>query len=202
MRPAERRRLLRDRRGLAAMEFAAVAPFFILLVVGTYDLVQFLRLQLRLETVAVQIGQIVSQCTSVTTPGDTDQFWAHGQEIAGDMADLRGSQGAIILSAVFNDNGANKVAWQVRTGGAGFRSAIGNRGGPATFPDGLLVPAGQTMIATEVFASARPWVLSANLLGALVPARLHGSSMLLSRAPNAARLQQAPANSNAMACAA
>jgi hypothetical protein len=184
------------------MEFAAVAPFFILLVVGTYDIVQFLRLQLRLETVAVQIGQIVSQCTSVTDPGDTAQFWAHGQEIAGDMADLRGSRGAIILSAVFNDNGANRVAWQVRTGGAGFRSAIGNRGGPATFPDDLLVPAGQTMIATEVFATAQPWVLSANLLGALVPTTLHGSSMLLSRAPNAARVQQSPTTSNAMACTA
>jgi Flp pilus assembly protein TadG len=200
-RSAEPRRL--GRRGAAGLEFAAVAPFLVLLVLGTFDLVQMLRAQLRLETVAVQVGQIVSQCTQITKPGDTSQFWGHAQQIAGQVADLNHpGGGSVIVSAVVNENGANRVAWQEQTGNLSFASAIGVEGGPATLPGGFRVPVGQTLIATEVFATIRPWVLSANLLDGDMRQNVHGTTLYLSRAPDPAQLRQRPTDSSTKVCTA
>jgi Flp pilus assembly protein TadG len=56
------RRVSGDRRGIAAIEFAIVAPLLIILALATVDLVQFIRSQLRLDETAAQLGQLVSQC--------------------------------------------------------------------------------------------------------------------------------------------
>ena len=98
----------RDRRGVAASEFALVVPIFVLVLFATADLIRVFRAQLRAETVAVQVGQIVSQCRAITdgasvaTPGNPDnsdiaQLFAHGARIAGNIINVNGATGGAAI---------------------------------------------------------------------------------------------------------
>jgi Flp pilus assembly protein TadG len=138
------RRVNRDRRGVAAVEFAIIAPVLILLALATSDLVQFIRSQLRLDETAVQLGQLVSQCDSIST-GDTQQFWNYAQQIIGSLGQVTGdpkkTPGAVIISAVYSQNGANKLAWQVQTGNPNQSSSVGGVvGGRQTSPKASRCP--------------------------------------------------------------
>jgi Flp pilus assembly protein TadG len=191
-------RVSTDRRGVAALEFAVVVPVLLLLSLATADLVRFIRSQLRLDSTAVQLGQLVSQCNRITTPGDTDQFWAYAQRIIGSLGTVTGTspQGSVIISAVYSQSGANKLAWQKRTGNTAQASSVGSTaGGAATIKEGFVVPTGQTLLVTEVSLPQQPWVFSANLMGNVLPKVLNGTTLFLTRAPDAPSLQQQPAAS-------
>jgi Flp pilus assembly protein TadG len=122
------------RRGWVAAEFALIAPAFFLIALGTADLIRLFRAQLRTETIAVQIGQIVSQCTRITTPGDVNQFWAHANRIAGGIVDISSpTGGAVVISAVGRNTAtnpaSNRLAWQIRTGNTSFVPSVGTTQG-------------------------------------------------------------------------
>jgi len=200
---------------VAAAELAVVAPVLVLIsfgitdlyrIIGITDLYRIMSAQGRVEATAVQVGQTVSQCDAITSPGDTGQFWALAQGTLGGVANVRGGQGAsadgaVIVTGVRNVGGANRVAWQVRTGATGHASAIGSSGGGATIPGTYVVPAGQLLIVTKVFAPAQPWVVSRTLMAMdALPAVLRASSMYLSRLPDAAAVTQGPSNNNATVC--
>ena len=204
MRPASPRKL--GRRGLVASEMALVAPLFFLVALATADLIRLFRAQLRAETIAVQIGQIVSQCRTITNPGDVNNFWAHAQRIAGTVIDVNSRDGGrMIISAVSRNGNANRLSWQLRTGNnaAKFNSRLGSSiGGTATISDGFVVPASQTLMVTEVFAVVQPFVLSAGLIGTVLPRDIYGTTLFLSRAPDPTTLQTAPATSATANCTA
>jgi Flp pilus assembly protein TadG len=203
--PTRRRAAARgDRRGSVAVEFAAVLPVLALLVTGAYDIVTLARAQLRLEAAAVQLGQIVSQCTAITSTGDTDRFWSYAQSILGRTGTVTGSgaTGAVIVSAVFQSGGVNRVAWQRRTGVTSFTSSVGTAGGTATIAAGFVVPLGQTLLVTEIFVPRQAYVLSERLMGGTMPRTLRGITLFLSRAPDPVTLQAAPTTSTATSCTA
>lgn len=201
MRPAE---AASDRRGLVASEFALMAPLFFLVALAGADLIRLFRAQLRTETIAVQIGQIVSQCRAITNPGDRDNLWAHAQRIAGTVINVNNpTGGALVVSAVGRNGNANRLSWQMRTGNVTHRSRLGTTvGGAATISDGFVVPTGQTLLVTEVFAIVRPFTLSAGLIGTVLPSVIYGTTLFLSRAPDPATLQTAPTNSVTPNCTA
>ncbi|MBW6401019.1 pilus assembly protein [Roseomonas sp. HJA6] len=200
MRPAEARCPAVGRRGVAAVEFVLIAPVFFVIALACADLIQLFRAQLRVETIAVQIGQIVSQCRTITTPGDRDNFWAHGRRIAGTIINVDGT-GAMVISAVGRNNNANRLAWQMRTGNTQRVSRLGaNVGGSATISDNFVVPASQTLLVTEVFATVQPFALSAGLIGTVLPANIYGTTLFLSRAPDPTTLLTAPTNSQTPDC--
>lgn len=189
------------RRGALAAEFALVVPVVALVLFATVDLVLFLRAQVKVESTAVQIGQAVSQCDRITTPGDVNAFWQAAQALIGGVADVSANgAGTVIITAVNSVAGANRVAWQVRSN-ARATSAIGSPGGAASIPAGYLVPSGQLLIATEVLAPVRPWILSGALMNAgVVPATLRGVSFYLSRSPDPSTVASAPVNNDARVC--
>lgn len=202
------------RRGWVAAEFALIAPVFFLIALGTADLIRLFRAQLRTETIAVQVGQIVSQCTRINTPGDVNQFWAHANRIAGGIVDINSATGgAVVISAVgrnaATNPASNRLAWQIRTGNVSFTASVGtNAGGPATIVHNVggipafVVPANQTLFVTEVFAIVQPWPLSAGLIGTALPSVIGAKTMFLSRARDAQTLQTAPATSATAECTA
>lgn len=49
------------RRGVAAVEFALVAPFIILLMLGGADLTIFMRTKMRVDETATEMAQVVTQ---------------------------------------------------------------------------------------------------------------------------------------------
>ncbi len=197
------------RRGVAASEFALVAPLFALILLATADVIRVFRAQLRMEMIAVQIGQVVSQCNRITTPGDTDQFWTHATRIGGGLVDVT-AQGSMILSAVSLNTvtNRNRLDWQVRTGNFAARSILGTiqPGGEPVLRGRnaapFNMPAGQTLMVFEANAVVIPWRLSVGLIGTALPREINGMTMFLSRASDPARLQVPPVNSAARDCTA
>ena len=77
--------------------------------------------------------------------------------------------------------------------------------GTATIAEGFVVPSGQTLFVTEVYAIVQPWILSAGLIGTVLPNVLNGTTLFLSRAPDPTVLQTDPAtvtNPNTADCTA
>jgi hypothetical protein len=176
-----------------------VAPLFLLIVLATADIVRVFRAQIRMEMIAVQIGQIVSQCARITTPGDVDEFWGHAARIAGGLVDVNSATGgAMIISAVSRNGNANRLDWQIRTGNVSVQSTFApvTVGGAPTISArnaaAFVVPAGQTLLVTEVYAVVIPWALSAGLIGTVLPQGIAGLTMFLSRASEPSTLQQPP----------
>lgn len=64
------RRLLRDklgRRGVAAVEFAIIAPVLLVLFIGTIEILTLYRTEAKLNAVAFNVAQMVSIAQSVST---------------------------------------------------------------------------------------------------------------------------------------
>lgn len=189
------------RRGMGAVEFAILAPIIALIMMGAVDLMLFMRAQVKLEGTAVQVGQVVSQCDSITTPGDTADFWRLATTSLGGVAEVTSlSATTVIISGVNNVSNANRVAWQVKSKSAAT-SAIGNAGAAATIPGGYIVPTGQLMIVTEVASPAQIWVLSRLLMGlGVVQPTLAARTSYLSRTSDPSTVTSAPTSSSTKVC--
>lgn len=196
-------RIVRSRRGIAALELALVAPVLLTLLLGMTDLVNYYRVQLRMDTAAVQIAQIVSQCKRITTPGDIDQFWAYGQSLMGNQASLTATspKGTVVVSAVSMVGTATKVRWQSRVGSTAYTSRVGIAGGNALLT-GAMIPAGQTLFVVEANGAAQqPFVLSQAFMASQL-GQLTGMTLFLSRATDPVSLQSPPATSSVRDCTA
>jgi Flp pilus assembly protein TadG len=154
---------VRLRRGVAAVEFALVAPVLALLMLVGTDLSIFMRTQLRLDETATELALVVTQYQKLYTSDFTDLFNA-AQTIAG-TTQVTGLQGATIITGIHNNGGRQTIAWQQKSGASQFSSLYGAPGSTPTLPAGYVLPSGGTLIAVEVSTLARPWVLSASLMG-------------------------------------
>lgn len=159
------RRHERARRGSVALEFTLVAPILALLGLAVLDVVDFLRTALRLERAAGEVANVVAQYevlneAEFVTLFDLVARVAHPYRVT--QAD-----GAVILSGLANPGSGAVVLWQRRAGSAGYASAFGTEGGPATIPPrsaDLSLPSGQGAVVAEVFYAREPWVLSGRFL--------------------------------------
>jgi Flp pilus assembly protein TadG len=61
------RRLLRDRAGIAALEFALIGPVMALMIVGTIELGNILRLQAKLNVAAGQLAELIAGQSAVVS---------------------------------------------------------------------------------------------------------------------------------------
>lgn len=188
------------RQGVAAVEFALVAPVMILVLLAGTDVVTSMRVQIRLETTATQLGQIVSQCPRLTT-GDAQQLFTHGQRLIGGIGQVAGgtTAGAIIITAVYRVGDVNRVAWQQRSGSRTFVSSVGPdmRDQPATVDGGFIVPPEQTLIVTEIFLQRNPWILTPGFFGGQSLVTAGATRMYLTRAVDAAALSRPPEDQGA-----
>ena len=76
-------RLWRDRRGVAALEFAIVAPVFVFIYVVGADLVFLIQNNFRVEQAAIQGIQVVSQFPDLYDDDFTNTFFPVIETIAG-----------------------------------------------------------------------------------------------------------------------
>jgi Flp pilus assembly protein TadG len=153
-----------SRRGIAAVEFALVAPFIIMTMLGGTDLSIFMRTKMRLDETATELAQVVTQYQTLYSSDFTVLFNA-SQTIAG-TTPVTGLLGTTIITGIVNSGGKQTIAWQQRSSSATFTSLFGtNAGSVPVLPNNYLLPTGGTLIAIEVFTSVSPWVLSASLMG-------------------------------------
>jgi Flp pilus assembly protein TadG len=159
------RRPERTRRGSIAVEFALVAPILALLGLAVLDVVDFLRVSLRLERTAGELVNVVAQYETLRE-GDFATIFDLAGRVAAPYR-ITGSDGAVILTSIADLGTGARVMWQRRQGSGGYASAFGTEGGVATIPArsaDLTLAIGQGALAAEIFFAREPWVLSGRFL--------------------------------------
>lgn len=73
---ARLRRLSRDRKGLAALEFALIAPMMVIVLFGSIELTELLACNRRAENTSAAVADVISRDTSVTDAEMTDLWTA------------------------------------------------------------------------------------------------------------------------------
>jgi len=143
IRPAQRiQRFLRDRGGLAAVEFAFIAPILILAYFGVAELCGAMLAQRKTSHVASAIGDLTAQYSAPSTT-DISNFFAAGQTIMspGDTTTLK-----MRISEV-QENTAGTAATVIWSCASSNWAKI-----PKTTPELLqpnLISAGQSVIMAE-----------------------------------------------------
>jgi Flp pilus assembly protein TadG len=152
-------------RGVAALEFALVAPFVILVMLAGADLSLFMRTVMRIDETATGVAMAVTQYDKPYS-GDFATLFNVAQTVAG-TTPVTGQFGTTIITGIVKGGGRQTIAWQRRSTLATFTSLFGTgRGTAPVLPDGYVLPTdGEVLIAVEVFTTASPWVLSATLMG-------------------------------------
>lgn len=157
----------RRRRGSVAVEFTLLAPILAVLGLAVLDVVDFLRIALRLERTAGEVVNVVAQYQALREADFVTIF-----DLAGRIAApyrVTSSDGVVILTGLANTGTGAMVMWQRRQGSPGYASAFGTEGGAATIPArsaDLSLAIGQGALVAEIFYAREPWVLSGRLLSA------------------------------------
>lgn len=136
---------LRDRRGVAALEFAMIAPVMIVMFFGIAELGQGLIAERRVSHATSALGDLAAQGQSIGASSADDMF-AASTDI---MAPLPANPLKLRVSSVTGDSkGKPKVDWSYVSAGSGL-SAYGDCTSPPTLPAGLVTAAGETVILSE-----------------------------------------------------
>ncbi|HEX8234087.1 MAG TPA: TadE/TadG family type IV pilus assembly protein [Caulobacteraceae bacterium] len=103
------RRLLRDRRGVSAVEFALIAPLLLVLYAGLSELCQAMIAERRAGHVASAVGDLVAQA-EVVTINDLNDIFTIGKTI---MNPFPQDQLKVCVTSVTADaNKVTKVDWR------------------------------------------------------------------------------------------
>ncbi len=193
-----------------------MAPVLAVLALATVDLVTYVRIYFRLEQVAAQMGEVITQCQAINSPGDLNRFQAEAQIMASDLnITAPAGVGSFIITAVVpgtksSGSGTNTppptVAWQYFWGNPQYGSIICRpaltctSGAQATIPGydntatpPVVIPANQVLIVTEATASVSPFTFSAKFISQAASV-LHLDTLFLVRSANPTNLAKVTVN--------
>lgn len=147
-------KLLRDRRGSVAVEFAFVAPVMIALYFGMAEITQALLTDRRVSQVASAVGDLVAQSGSLTTTDVNNVF-----DVSTSL--LRPSStaplGIRVTSITIDKDGKATVKWQQTRGDvASLPDALTNIPTALLKPNESLVRADTTYLFTSMVQQALP----------------------------------------------
>lgn len=129
----------RDRQGLAATEFALIAPALVALVMGSYEVVSVVRTAMKSGTAAYTIADLISRCKSVNESDVSDSFLA-GELAVTSTKSLPSDFGMKVGSILFT-SGGTKFDWEksIGTGNPDDSTIISGVTGKAKTGDSLIV---------------------------------------------------------------
>jgi Flp pilus assembly protein TadG len=135
--------MVRDRRGVSAVEFALLAPVMLTLLIGGNELSQALTIYRKVSHTGSALGDLVSQVSSITT-AEMSNILAASTSI---MTPYDASGVRLVVSAV-NYTTANgfKVSWSVGQNATAWTQCSTP---PITIPSGLISD-GQQIVVTSV----------------------------------------------------
>ena len=110
----------KDAGGVAAVEFAFIAPIMILLFVGTIELSAGISTDRKLSRVSSAVGDLITQSQSLTT-SDVDNIMDISSKIMYPYKD----QVKIIVTGISIDSGKATVTWS-RSRPTGYAKAVGS----------------------------------------------------------------------------
>jgi Flp pilus assembly protein TadG len=160
-------RYVRDRRGVAAVEFAFLAPVITFALMGGAELSRYTLMHQKMDRVSASVSNMVAQSTTMKVV-DFDNMWAAAKKIA-EPFDLADANGKVIISFIVAESDTNyRITWQ-RTGAGTVAetSKLGTEGNLATMPTGVTMKQGDTVVAVEVFAIYAPFIFP-ELVGSVV----------------------------------
>lgn len=143
------RRLVRDRKGFAAVEFAMVVPIMLMLYIGSVEVCEGLFLQQRVTSISRDTADLIAQMPSVT-PDDIQDIMRIADSLLGgyDPSVLK----IEIVSILADAKGDPYVEWSLaKDGSVPFAKGEAY----TTLEAGLLAP-GQGIVISSVKYTYRP----------------------------------------------
>lgn len=137
---------LKDRKGLAAVEFALIAPVMILMFYGAVELSSAVDCNARVSRAVSTVADLVAQETMISSSDASNVFLAAGAI----LVPYPSSGAKIVVSSLVND--ATKgiiVSWSEA------QNTTERTAPPANIPDGIL-PVGSSVIYAEITYSFSP----------------------------------------------
>jgi Flp pilus assembly protein TadG len=135
-----------DRKGLAAVEFALIAPVMALMFFGAVELSSALDCKSRVARVSSTVADLVAQSTAVSTADTTNIFNAANAILYPYAAS---NAKIVVTSLVADSNGTVTVGW------SDAQNTSTRTSPPASIPTGIL-PASSSVIYAEVTYSFTP----------------------------------------------
>lgn len=141
------KRLSRDQRGSAAVEFAFIAPIMLIMYFGLAEMTQGMMASRRAHHVASTIGDLVTQSPSMNQASIDDVF------LIGDAILKPFPTGSLSMrvSSIKADAGGNlSVVWTKHKG------SFGDLTSTASLPSGLLTPDESVVVAESAYTYTSP----------------------------------------------
>jgi len=147
--------LLRREDGVAALEFALLAPILLVLLLGGAEVTRYIEMQQKAEKVAFAIADVLSQSEIVVAADVTDAMVAAGLIMSPYPFEAGGR--AIVTSVAFEKGRSRaEVQWQCASGSLKRDSSIGKVGDVADVPDDLLIDDKDSLVVAEVYYRYEP----------------------------------------------
>lgn len=137
---------LRDRKGLAAVEFALIAPVMVAMFYGVVELSSAIDCNSRVARVSSTVADLVAQSTAVSSADTTNIFNAANAILFPYAA---ANAKVVVSSLVANSSGVVTVEW------SDPQNTSKRTSPPANIPAGIL-PANTSVIYAEVTYSFTP----------------------------------------------
>ncbi|MFT8243809.1 TadE/TadG family type IV pilus assembly protein [Roseomonas sp. BN140053] len=151
----------RDRRGVAAVEFALVLPILALVAVAVVDVVDFLRVSMRLERTAGEVANLMAQYETLKAE-DVTALFDVARQIAAPYG-VTATAGKVYLTSCGNLGSGVQSLGQSSAGSYNVRSAVVCEGQTVRvqpFNAEITLASGQGAVLVEVYLRWEPWVLS------------------------------------------
>lgn len=149
---------LRCRRGVVAIEFAAMVPVLLALLIGVFEVTRYMIAIQKVDRIAVAMADYVSQSQTIAQSELNDLFAA----VSNISSPVSFDSGIVIVSSIYKSSDATpaQIVWQRQGGGTlSTTSNFGVQGGNATLPAGMTLVALEGMVAAEAFMDFEPVLL-------------------------------------------
>lgn len=145
---------LRDESGIAVTEFAIASSFFMILLLGGFELSRAILVNQKIEKIAYITADITAQSTELTAV-QMDDYLLAAQQVMEPFAFE--NSGEVLVTSVEREPGdVQRVRWQYPPDIVAV-SRIGNgTNAIATLPEGLVINERDNVIVAEVFYRYTP----------------------------------------------
>jgi Flp pilus assembly protein TadG len=156
-------RFCRDRRGVAALEFALILPILVLLTLGCFEVPRYVLLWQRLERASSGVSDLVAQADEPMTDQQMVDIFSAGKIMMQPYDIIK--NGSIVVTSINNPTGGNlQVTWRRACGTGNNVGNMGNSVGPNATPTvgGIGLPTelsptkDNEVLVTEVYFTYTP----------------------------------------------
>jgi Flp pilus assembly pilin Flp len=157
------RRLARDARGIAMLEFALIAPVFLVTLLFGLEIVMFALAQSQVSRVANSTADLAARYRASIDEADVQQLFL-GARLSAEGIDFA-ENGRLLLSSVTRNqsNDGHWIRWQRCEGALDEASTLGAQGDGQTGTaiatvDGLTLNTGDNIMVAEAIFDYQPFI--------------------------------------------